>query len=145
MNSRISVDLHEDIVIKTDTCPTAGELLAAVCEYPFLIDVIIEQTLPKLQKYAEDNFGCELKIDTLYMIEGHTSVKVTIKHSAGKEDVSLVISILKEDRLIPLLKTIVKTLAGFLPLPIPFVTTVGTNIKIRNVLESNCFMICRQL
>ena len=48
MNSPISVDLHEDIVIKTDTCPTAGELLAAVCEYPFLIDVIIEQTLPKL-------------------------------------------------------------------------------------------------
>ena len=97
MNSRISVDLHEDIVIKTDTCPTAGELLAAVCEYPFIIDVIIEQTLPKLQKYADDNFGCELKIDTLCTIEGHTSVEVTIKHSAGKEDVSLVISILKED------------------------------------------------
>ena len=38
MNSHISVDLHEDIVLKTDTCPTAGELLAAVCEYPFLID-----------------------------------------------------------------------------------------------------------
>ena len=117
MKSCISVDLHEDIVIKTDTCPTAGELLAAVCEYPFLIDVIIEQTLPKLQKYADDNFGCELKIDTLCMIEGHTSVEVTIKHSAGKEDVSLVISILKEDRLIRLLKTIVKILAGFLPLP----------------------------
>ena len=116
-NSRISVDLHEDIVIKTDTCPTAGELLAAVCEYPFLIDVIIEQTLPKLQKYAEDNFGCELKIDTLCTIEGHTSVEVIIRHSAGKEDVSLVISILKEGGLIPLLKTIVKTLAGFLPLP----------------------------
>ena len=117
MNSHISVDLHEDIVIKTDTCSTAGELLAAVCEYPFLIDVIIEQILPKLQKYAEDNFGCELKIDTLCTREGHTSVKVTIKHIAGKEDVSLVISILKEDGLIPLLKTIVKTLAGFLPLP----------------------------
>ena len=117
MNSGISVDLHEDIVIKTDTCPTAGELLATVCEYPFLIDVIIEQTLPKLQKYAEDNFGCELKIDTLCTIEGHISVEVTIKRSAGKEDVSLVISILKEDGLIPLLKTIVKTLGGFLPLP----------------------------
>ena len=117
MNSRISVDLHENIVIKTNTCPTADELLAAVCEYPFLIDVIIEQTLPKLQKYAEDNFGCELKIDTLCMIQGHTLVKVTIEHSAGKEDVSLVILILKEDGLIPLLKTIVKTLAGFLPLP----------------------------
>ena len=104
MNSRIPVDLHENIVIKTDTCPNVDELLAAVCEYPFLIDVIIEQTLPKLQKYAEDSFGCELKIDTLCMIEGHASVKVTLKHSAEKEDVSLVISILKEDRLIPLLK-----------------------------------------
>ena len=79
--------------------------------------MIIEQTLPKLQKYAEDNFGCELKIDTLCMIEGHASVEVTLKHSAEKEDVSLVISILKEDGLIPLLKNIVKTLAGFLPLP----------------------------
>ena len=73
--------------------------------------------IPKLQKYAEDNFGCELKINTLCTIEGQTSVEVTLKHSAGKEDVSLVILILKEDRLIPLLKTIVKTLAGFLPLP----------------------------
>ena len=117
MNSCVSVDLHEDIVIETDTCPTAGELLAAVCEYPFLIDVIIEQTLPKLQKYADDNFGCELKIDTLCKIEGHTLVEVTIRHGAEKEDVSLVISILKEDGLIPLLRTIVKTLAGFLPLP----------------------------
>ena len=116
MNSCISVDLHENIVIKTDTCPTADELLAAVCDDPFLIDVIVEQTLPKLQKYAEDNFGCELKIDTLCMIEGRTSVEVTLKHSARK-DVSLVISILKEDGLIPLLKTIAKTLAGFLPLP----------------------------
>ena len=116
MNSHISVDLHENIVIKTYTCPTADELLAVVCDYPFLIDVIVEQTLPKLQKYAEDNFGCELKIDTLCTIEGHTSVKVTLKNSAGK-DVSLVISILKEDGLIPLLKTIVRTLAGFLPLP----------------------------
>ena len=117
MNSCISVALHEDIEIETDTCPTAGELLAAVCECPFLIDVIIEQTLPKLQRYAEDNFGCELQIDTLCTIEGHTSVEVTIRHDAEKEDVSLVISILKEDGLIPLLNTIVKTLAGFLPLP----------------------------
>ena len=145
MNSRISVDLHEDIVIKTDSCPIAGELLAAVCEYPFLIDVIIEQTLPKLQKYAEDNFGCELKIDTLCTIEGHTSVEVTIRHSAGKEDVSLVISILKEDGLIPLLKTIVKTLAGFLPLPYSICNHCRNKHKVGNVLKRKCFMICRQL
>ena len=117
MNSCIAVDLHENIVITTDTCPTVDELLAAVCDYPFLIDVIVQQTLPKLQKYAEDNFDCELKVDTLYTTEGHTSVEVTLKHSTGKEDVSLVISILKADGLIPLLETIVKTLAGFLPLP----------------------------
>ena len=95
------------------------ELLTAVCDYPFLINIIVEQTLPKLQKYTEENYGCELKIDILCTIKGHTSVEVTLKQSAGeeKEDVSLVISILKADRLIPLLKTIVKTLAGFLPLP----------------------------
>ena len=44
MNSCISVDLHENIVIKTDTCPIADELLATICDYPFLIDVIVEQT-----------------------------------------------------------------------------------------------------
>ena len=66
MNSRISVDLREDIVLKTDTCPTAGELLAAVCEYPFLTDVIIEQTLPKLQKlFTWSDFKINL-ICTLY-------------------------------------------------------------------------------
>ena len=118
MNSRTSVDLHENIVIATDTCPTADELLAAVCDYPFLINIIVEQTLPKLRKYTEENYGCELKIDTLCTIEGHISVEVTLKQSVGEEkDVSLVISILKADGLIPLLKTIVKTLAGFLLLP----------------------------
>ena len=48
MNSRIPVDLQENIVIATDTYPTADELLAAVCNYPFLINIIVEQTLPKL-------------------------------------------------------------------------------------------------
>ena len=117
MKSCIAVDLHENIVITTDTCPTADELLTAVCDYPFLIGVIVQQTLPKLWKYAEDNFDYELKVDTLCTIEGHTSIEVTLKHSTGKEDISLVISILKADELISLLKTIVKTLAGFLPLP----------------------------
>ena len=118
MNSCIPVDLHENIVIATDTYPTADELLAAIYDYPFLINIIVEQTLPKLQKYTEENYECELKIDTLCTIERHTSVEVTLKQSAGEEkDVSLVVSILKLDGLIPLLKTIMKTLAGFLPLP----------------------------
>ena len=118
MNSCIPVDLQENIVIATDTCPTADELLAAICDYPFLINIIVEQTLPKLWKYTEENYECELKLDTLCTIKGHTSVEVPLKQSAGEEkDVSLVISILKLDGLFPLLKTIVKTLAGFLPLP----------------------------
>ena len=59
----------------------------------------------------------ELKIDTLCTIKGHASIEVNLKQSAGvKKDVSLVVSILKSDGLIPLLKTIMKTLAGFLPL-----------------------------
>ena len=48
MNSCIPVDLQENIVIATDTYPTADELLAAVCDYPFLINIIVEQTLSKL-------------------------------------------------------------------------------------------------
>ena len=118
MNSRIPVDLQENIVIAADTYPTVDELLAAICDYPFLINIIVEQTLPKLRKYTEENYECELKIDTLCTIEGHASIEVTVKQSAGEEkDVSLAVSILKSDGLIPLLKTIVKTLAGFLPLP----------------------------
>ena len=118
MNSRIPVNLQENIVIAIDTYPTADELLAAVCNYPFLINIIVEQTLPKLRKYTKENCECELKIDTLRTIEGHASIEVTLKQGAGEEkDVSLVVSILKSDGLIPLLKTVVKTLAGFLPLP----------------------------
>ena len=117
MNSRIPVDLQENTAIATDTYPMADELLAAVCDYPFLINIIIEQTLPKLRKYTEENYECELKIDTFCTIEGHASIEVNLKQSAGVEkDVSLVVSILKSEGLIPLLKTIVKTLAGFLPL-----------------------------
>ena len=118
MNSHIPVNLQENIVIVTDTYPTVDELLAAVCDYPCLINIIVEQTLPKLQKYTEENYEYELKIDTLCTIEGHASIEVTVKQSAGEEkDVSLMVSILKSDGLITLLKTIMKTLAGFLPLP----------------------------
>ena len=42
MNSRIIVDLHEDILLETDIYPTADELLALVWEQPFLIDLTIE-------------------------------------------------------------------------------------------------------
>ena len=117
MNLYIPVDLQENIAIATDTYTMVDELLAAVCDYPFLINIIIEQTLPQLQKYTEVNYECELSIDTFCTIEGHASIEVHLKQSSGaKKDVSLVVSILKTDGLIPLLKRIVRTLPGFLPL-----------------------------
>ena len=116
MNSIIGVDLNEDILLETDISPTADELLALVCEQLFLIDVILERTLPQIKRYAEDNFGCNIDIHTLCTI-GHTSVKVKLKHFAREEDASLVLSILKEDGLVSWMKDTVKTLAALLPLP----------------------------
>ena len=117
MNSIIAVDLNEDILLETDISPTADELLALVCEQPFLIDVTLKRTLPRIKRYAEDNFGCNIDINTLCTIEGHTSVEVKIKHFARDEDASLALLILKDDELIPLMKNTVRTLAALLPLP----------------------------
>ena len=120
MNLNVPVDLQENITITTDTYPLVDELLAAVCDYPFLTNIIIEQTLPQLQKFAEVNYGCELSLSTFCTIEGHASIEVHLKQSSGvKKDVSLVVSILKTNGLIPLLRRIVRTLAGFLPLSYP--------------------------
>ena len=120
MNLNVPVDLRENITITTDTYPSVDELLAAICDYPFLTNIIIEQTLPQLQKFAEVNYRCELSISTFCTIEGHTSLEVHLEKSSGvKKDVSLVVSILKMNGLIPLLKQIVRTLAGFLPLSYP--------------------------
>ena len=74
--------LQENIAIATDTYPMVDELLAAVCDYPLLINLIIEQTLLKLRKNTEENYECELKIDTLCTIEGHASIEVNLKQSA---------------------------------------------------------------
>ena len=117
MNSRIAVDLNEDILLETDISPTADELLVLVCERPFLIDVTLKQTLPKIKRYAEDNFGCNIDINTLCTIEGHTSVEVKIKHFARDKDASLALSILKDDELDSLMKSTVRILAALLPLP----------------------------
>ena len=65
MNSIIAVDLNEDILLQTDIYPTADELLALVCEQPFLIDVTLKRILPQIKRYAEDNFGCNLDVNTL--------------------------------------------------------------------------------
>ena len=130
MSLNVPVDLRENITITTDTYPSMDELLAAVCDYPFLTNIIIEQTLPQLQKFAEVNYGCELSISTFCTIEGHTSLEVHLEQSSGvKKDVSLVVSILKMNRLIPLLKRIVRTLAGFLPLSYPICGRCGNRHK----------------
>ena len=120
MSLNVPGDLWENITITTDTYPSVDELLAAVCDYPFLTNIIIEQTLTQLRKFAEVNYGCELSISTFCTIEGHASIEVHLEQSSGvKKDVSLVVSILKTNGLIPLLKRIVRTLAGFLPLSYP--------------------------
>ena len=130
MNLNVPVDLRENIRITTDTYPLVDELLAAVCDYPFLTNIIIEQTLPQLQKFAEANYRCELSISTFCTIEGHASIKVHLAQSSGvKRDVSLVVSILKMNRLIPLLQRIVRTLAGFLPLSYPVCGRCGNRHK----------------
>ena len=130
MNLYIPVDLQEHIAIATDTYIMVDELLAAVCDYPFLINIIIEQTLPQLQKYTEVNYECELSINTFCTIEGHASIEVHLKQSAGvKKEVSLVVSILKTNGLIPLLRRIVRTLAGFLPLTYPICEQCGNRRK----------------
>ena len=61
MNPVILVDIDEDIPLKTDISPTTEELLALVCAQPFLIDITLEQSLPWIRRYAEDNFGCNKK------------------------------------------------------------------------------------
>ena len=86
MNLVISVDINEVIPLETDLSTTIEELLALVCEQPFLIDITLEQALPEIRRYTEDNFGCNIEIYTLCTIEGHTSVEVKMKHSAVKED-----------------------------------------------------------
>ena len=111
------MDLNEDVLLETDISPTADELLALVCERPFLIDVTLKQTLPKIKRYAEDNFGCNIDINTLCTIEGHTSVEVKIKHFARDEDASLVLLILKDSELVSLMKSTVRILATLLLLP----------------------------
>ena len=53
--------------------------------------------LPMIKRYAEDNFGCNIDINTLCTIEGHTSVEVKIKHFMRDNNASLVPLILKDD------------------------------------------------
>ena len=114
MNSVISVDLSEFITIDAKLSPTA-ELLELVNNQPFLTVVSLEHSLPQLRRYAEDNFGCAIELNTLWTIEGHTSAEV--KHFAVKMDASVTLSVLTEDGLVSLLKDIIKTLAVLLPLP----------------------------
>ena len=117
INSVISVDLSEVITIDTELSPTPEERLELVDDQPFLIDVSLEHSLPRLRLYAEDNFCCAIKLNTFSTIEGHASAEVRLKHFAVKTDASVTLSVLTEDGLVSLLKDIIKTLAALLPLP----------------------------
>ena len=97
MNSTITVDLHEDILLETDNYPS--------------------NILPQIKKYAEDYFDCTLDVNTLCTIEGHTSIEVKIKHFVGDDTASLALLILKDDKLVTLMQSTVRILAVLLPLP----------------------------
>ena len=60
------MDLHEDILLETDIYPSTDELLALVCEQPFLINLTVQQILPQIKRYAKDCFDCKLEVNTLY-------------------------------------------------------------------------------
>ena len=128
MNTKIPVDVHEVILIKTNFSPTT-ELLALVCEQPFLIDFTLGQILPRIKQFAEDNFGCNVEINTFCTIEGHASVQVKLKHFAGKDDSTIALSILQADGLLPLMQFTVRTLATLLPLPYAICSCCRTRHK----------------
>ena len=108
MNSVILVDLSEVITIDAELFSTTEELLELVNNQPFLIDASLEHSLPQLRRYADDNFGCVIELNTLCTIEGHTLVEVKLKHLAVKTDASITLSVLTEDGLVSLLKDIIK-------------------------------------
>ena len=89
MNSVISVDLSEAVTIDAELSPTTEELLELVDDKPFLIDVNLEHSLHLLGRYAKDNFGCAIELNTLCTIEGHDSVEVRLKNFAVKMDTSI--------------------------------------------------------
>ena len=55
-NSRITMDLHEDILLETDIYPTSDELLALVCKQPFLTDLTIKRILPQIEEICRGQF-----------------------------------------------------------------------------------------
>ena len=111
MDTGFTTDVNEEIWLKTDLSPTVEELYAFVCKNPDQIDHTLEQLLPQLRHYTENNFGCSIELSTLFTIEGHTSVEVKIKHFSRTEDASLALSVSQKDDM-------VQTLAALLPFAI---------------------------
>ena len=79
MNTGFTIDINKEILLETNISPTVEELFASVCEQPYQIDNTLEQLLPRIERYAEDHFGCNIELNTLYTIEGHTSVQIKNK------------------------------------------------------------------
>ena len=49
MDTGLTIDVNEEILLKTDLSPTVEELYASVCKYPDQIDHTLEQLLPQLR------------------------------------------------------------------------------------------------
>ena len=86
MDSELTMDINKDILLEADIYSTVEEFFASVCEQPYRIDNTLEQLLPRIEQYAEDNFGCNTELNTLCTIDGHTSVEIKIKHFSRNED-----------------------------------------------------------
>ena len=99
----INVDLTEFITVGPAVYPypTAEELLKLVCDEPFLIDTKVEELC---KWYAEDNFGCQIKFNTLSTIEGHTSMHITLKHFSRSVEAETTFSLVHTRELDILLK-----------------------------------------
>ena len=117
MNFVVTIDLKEKIVLNTEIYPTAEELIRLVSDKPSKLDKQLEQLLPCFRHYVEDNFGCLIEFQTLYTIECHISLQLTLRHFAGLVEAETTFSIMSEEGLVALLKESVKTLAAHLPLP----------------------------
>ena len=49
MDSRLKIDINEDIPLEINISPTTEELFLLVCEQPYLIYITLEQILPRIE------------------------------------------------------------------------------------------------
>ena len=125
MNSVINVDLTEIITVNPEVYPypMAKELLESVCDEPFLVDTKLEELLPRLKQYADDNFGCQIEFHTSCTIEGHTSIQLTFRHFLGKLQAETTFSLVYTKGLANCRKRLLKWWQHSCPSPILYVSS----------------------